>query len=90
MLQVEHYYHRGSLTDILLALIARSGTIGNSYLAIVSNDKSNYYGLVGDEFLANFQPHPENTHMRLVLRVNDRELKCLHNVFEALQGDMFK
>jgi len=83
------YHHRGTLADCLLALIAQSGTIGQSFLSIVSNDHSNYYGLVDDTFLNSAHDHPDDHHMRLILRINDAELKCIHDVLEQLQGDLF-
>lgn len=83
------YHHRGSLTEVLLALIARAGTLEDKFLSIICNDHSQYYGLVDDAFLSADQSHPEDHHMRLLLRINDTELKCIHDVIESLQGDMF-
>jgi hypothetical protein len=83
------YYHRGTLNEVILALVARAGNIGDQYLSIVSNDHSKYYGLVDDSFLSADQTHPEDHHMRLLLRINDTELKVFHDTFEILQGDLF-
>lgn len=89
MSNTRQYHHRGSLADCILALVARAGTIGNSYLSIVANDRSKYYGLVDDTYLSDNDKHPEDDHMRLMLRINDSELQVFHDVFESLQGDMF-
>jgi hypothetical protein len=84
-----HYLHRGTLTEVLLALIARAGSIADTYLSVICNDHSKYYGLVDDTFLSADQTHPEDTHMRLIIRINDAELKCIHDIFESLQTDIF-
>jgi hypothetical protein len=83
------YHHRGTLQEVLLALIARAGTIGNDYLSIISNDHSRYYGLVDDSYLTAHHEHPEDHHMRLMLRVSDSELATIVAICDSLQGDMF-
>jgi len=83
------YHHQGSLTQVLLALVARAGSLGDDYLSVVCNDHCHYYGLVDDSFLNDNQSHPEDKHMRLLLRINDAELQIFHDTFEILQGDLF-
>lgn len=89
MANKKSYYARGTLNDCLLALVARAGSLGTNYLAIVRNDRSNYYGLVDEAYLNDPDKHPTEDHMHIILHINDTELQIFHDTFEALQGDMF-
>jgi hypothetical protein len=83
------YHHQGTLTDCITALVARSGSFPTLHLSIVSNDRSNYYGLVDDSYFAEDRTGPDDGHMRLVLRLTDSELSQLVACIDSLQGDLF-
>ena len=83
------YHLRGTLKQCITYIIQHHPTWPDELISIVSNDHSQYYGVVDDAWLSREHTHPEDQKMRLMLRINQRELETIYNAFASLQTELF-
>ena len=85
MAKPKMYLHTGTLETCLDNIIALTVTWPTQYLSIMFNMKSRYYCVVDDTFLEKEHNHPDDEHIRLVMRITKLELINLHKYFDGMQ-----
>lgn len=85
MARARQYIIRGSLRKCLNRMFTWWASNQVEYLTLLYNERCRTYAVVDDDFIDKDEPEPGTPGLRLVLRVNLKELKSLCTYYSTTQ-----